>query len=937
MIRPLCLVVLVLLVQFTKAQQFGGNPPSVHWRQVHSDTARIIYPEGLDTVASRVATIVNKIAQNNYHALGGRVKRVDIVLQNQPVLSNGYVGLGPFRSEFYLMPPADNFDQGTTHWTDQLALHEFRHVEQYNNFNKGISKAMGWLFGQDGYALAINAAVPDWFFEGDAVYQETFLSSQGRGRLPSFVNAYPALWRSGKKYSWMKLRNGSLKDYVPNHYYLGYLLVNYGYSRYGNDFWRKVTTEAAAFKGLIYPMQQAIEKNTGQRYRDFVNAAFNDNKSRFGIRSAENSTDSLAGTNKVIPADYKTLTNYYYPQQVAAGSVIYLKTSTKQRPAFYIRDQLGEHFVRYRDISNETQFSYANGKIVYAALETDPRWAWKTYSSLRVLDLGSGVQKNISRHTRYFSPDISTDGKLIAANEVDLKERSALVLLDAHTGKRLKQFSQAGIDYFANPKIRNAHQVIAAIRQQDAASYIGLIDLDKGTVTRLTPPTMKPVGQISLHGDKVYFIGSTGLKDAVFSVDIRSHQIQRLKQEEWAVYFVNVAAGSLNWTSFTADGYQLRSKNYADAVWTNVSKEAFAAGTSGMIGDSVHLANSPVNTAMPLWASGKYAQLTAPFNFHSWRPNYDDPEYSFTVYGNNILNTTQTQLYYLYNQNDRSNAIGGSFTYAGWYPYIGLGSQYTIDRQIRLKNKIRRWNQWDNYLSLSVPLNWNNGRWYSYFTAGTRLGYRFDFNRGAAYAPSDHFGYLSHSISFGQQVQRAVQDIYPRWGYGAALQYTYAINKWHSNQFFGRAVFYIPGFWPTHNFVLSAAAQQASVNYQLFSNSINFARGFNGIDSTRIGTATLSYHLPLWYPDWGFGNLLYLQRVRGAAFYDYTGINGRRSGFYTGLQSAGAEVYLDTQWWNQYPLTFGLRVGRLLTKDPVAPGRNRLFYEFLLPVSLIPK
>ncbi|ANH83685.1 hypothetical protein A8C56_03695 [Niabella ginsenosidivorans] len=935
--RPLCLMALVFLAQVTNAQQFGGNPPSVHWRQLYSDTARIIYPEGLDTVASRVATIVNKIAQNNYHALGNQVKRIDIVLQNQPITSNGYVGLGPFRSEFYLMPPSDNFDQGTTHWADQLALHEFRHVEQYNNFNHGASKVMHWLFGQDGYAVAINAAVPNWFFEGDAVYQETYLSPQGRGRLPSFINAYPALWRSGKEYSWMKLRNGSLKDYVPNHYDLGYLLVNYGYTRYGSDFWRKVTTEAAAFKGLIYPMQKAIKRNTGLSYSQFVNAAFDDYKKRFGIRSQKNITDSLAGNNKVMPVNYTTLTHYYYPQQIDAGSMVYLKTSAKQRPAFYFRDRVGEHFVRYRDISSETQFSYSNGKIVYAALETDPRWSWKTYSSLRVLDLRSGIQKKVTRHTRYFSPDISVDGKFLVANEVDLQERSSLVLLDAQTGKPLKTFSQPGIDYFANPKIKNAHQIVAAVRQRDAATYIGLIDLDKKTIEQLTPPTVKPVGQISLYGDKVYFIGSAGLKDAVFCVDLRSHQIQKLAQDEFTAYFINAAAGTLNWSSFTADGYQLRQKPYRDAVWTNLSREDFVKGSSGIINDSVHLSESPVNAAMPVLPSGKYAQLTAPLNFHSWRPNYDNPEYSLTVYGNNILNTTQTQLYYLYNRNDRSSAIGGSFTYAGLYPYIGLGSRYTINRQLHLKNEIRSWNQWDNYLSVSVPLNWIDGRRYNYLNTGTNLGYRIDFNRGAGYAPSDHFGYLTHSLSFGQQVQRAAQDIYPKWGYGISLQYTYAINKWHSNQLYGRAVFYVPGFLPTHNFVFSLTAQQSSVKYQLFSNSINFARGFNGIDSTRMGTVTIDYHLPLWYPDWGFGNLLYIQRVRGAAFYDYTGIKGRSSGFYTSLQSAGAEVYLDTQWWNQHPLTFGLRVGRLLTKDPVAPGRNRLFYEFILPVSIIPK
>ncbi|MBK7098847.1 MAG: hypothetical protein IPH58_11415 [Sphingobacteriales bacterium] len=59
-------------------------------------------------------------------------------------------------------------------------------MQQYNNFYKGLSKVGYFLFGQEGYALAVNAAIPNWFYEGDAVFQETALSAQGRGRMPTF-------------------------------------------------------------------------------------------------------------------------------------------------------------------------------------------------------------------------------------------------------------------------------------------------------------------------------------------------------------------------------------------------------------------------------------------------------------------------------------------------------------------------------------------------------------------------------------------------------------------------------------------------------------------------------------------------------------------------------------------------------------------------------
>ncbi|MCH5600801.1 hypothetical protein [Niabella ginsengisoli] len=89
----------------------------------------------------------------------------------------------------------------------------------------------------------------------------------------------------------MKLRNGSLKDYVPNHYDLGYLLVNYGVEKYGYDFWRNVTLDASAYKSLFYPMQKAVQKHTGVSYKIFRDSAFNYYKNIYGIQNEKRLTD----------------------------------------------------------------------------------------------------------------------------------------------------------------------------------------------------------------------------------------------------------------------------------------------------------------------------------------------------------------------------------------------------------------------------------------------------------------------------------------------------------------------------------------------------------------------------------------------------------------------------------------------------------------------
>jgi hypothetical protein len=261
--KKLLLIACWLITHTLQAQQFGGTPPSVRWQQINTDTVRVIFPRGLDAKAQRVAALVHLLQRDHSRSIGDRLRKVDIVLHNQTRVSNAYVQLAPFRSEFYLTPPQDPFELGAFSWTDNLAVHEFRHVQQYNNFNKGFSKLASIILGEQGQALANAAAIPDWFFEGDAVFNETKLTRQGRGSLPLFLSSYRTLFNAGRNYNYEQMRNGSLRKYVPNYYHLGYLLVAYGRLKYGDDIWRRVTNDASAFKPFFYPFQGAVKKNTG--------------------------------------------------------------------------------------------------------------------------------------------------------------------------------------------------------------------------------------------------------------------------------------------------------------------------------------------------------------------------------------------------------------------------------------------------------------------------------------------------------------------------------------------------------------------------------------------------------------------------------------------------------------------------------------------------
>lgn len=926
-----CIFSSITLITFS--QQFGGNPPSLKWRQINTDTVRVIYPAGLDSHAQRVASVVHYLAANKPFSLGDQLKKVDIVFQNQTTIANGYVQLGPFRSEFFLTPEPVNFNQGSVSWTDQLALHEYRHVQQFNNFNNGLSKLMKVLFGEDGYTLAINASIPDWFYEGDAVYQETAVSKQGRGRLPLFMNTYPSIWQAGKKYSWMKLRNGSLKDYVPNHYNLGYLLVNYGYEKYGTDFWKKVTRDASAFKGLFYPFQSAIKRNAGIDYKTFTKKAFDYYKKQ---------TDTTVKTESfLMPVKKSYVTSYYFPYSAGTDSLVYLKASYRQRPVFYVKDKNGEHRLKARDISIDEQYSYRNGKIVYSAYETDVRWGWRDYGVIKLLDVKTGKQQTLTKKSKYFTPDISSDGSKVVAVQNNNNGSSELHVLNTSDGKVLRRIHSSEIAVFTDPKFIDEDNLVTAVRLRDGMMSLATAEISTGNTIRLTPPSFNVLGYPCVNNGLIYFTANYEGNDDVFALRLSDKKIFRISNGPLGNYYVNAGNGKITWSAFTAEGYQLKQIQENEIVWNEVGNavteslnEKYTVSHAGEPGD-ILLSKVPQR----IFSNEKYKKSTRLLNFHSWRPYYSDPIFTFSLYGENVLNTLQTELYYLYNENERTSAAGLGMTYGAFFPYISVGTEYTFNRQDVINNRVRQWDQMDTRIGLSIPLNYASGQTFKSFNAGSNYVLRNEFNKGqfANLLGNTSFSYLLHNISWTQQIQRAVQHIFPRFAYSVSASHRHAITSVTGYQFITNGALYVPGLLSNHNLVLTGSFQQRDTLSQVtFSNRFGYSRGYEGRYFSRMWRLSANYHFPLWHTDWGFGNILYLQRIRANAFYDFTKVYSRDKTITADQRSAGGEIFIDTKWWNQYPLTFGFRISHLLDRDQFDGFKGTVF-EFVLPVSIIPR
>lgn len=936
--RSLLLFITLLFVAVAaKAQVFGGNPPSLKFYQLTTDSVRVIFPKALEQQAREVAWTVHQLYKNNPAPLGNKLKRFDVVLQNQTVQSNAYVGIAPYRSEYFMMPALNNLSDGSIPWHLSLAVHEHRHMEQFANFNRTVPKLLNVFLGQEGTALGFGGAVPDWFFEGDAVWQETMVTQQGRGRLPNFFNAYRSLWQNDKNYSYMKLRNGSFRQFIPNHYDLGYLLVGYGREKYGNDFWKKVTEDAVDYKGLFYPFQHAVKKHSGEKFKTFVNHAFDFYKEQM----KPDAKSVTAGFEVVTPAEKNNVSNYQYPFVLGNGNTLVLKSSYRQIPVWVSIDANGNQTkLRVKDIADDSYFSFRNDKVVYTAYEPHPRWGWKDYSVVKVWDVNSNKVIKVKSRSRLFQPDLNMDASKIVAMQYATDMKSNLVLMDVGMDAQQSALPNPNNYLYTYPRFTNTNTIISAVRNQNGEMALLETDAVTNTEKIILPFRNTTISYVQVHGDSVLFTTSQKEGDVLYLLKRSSNELFKLSQLPNGNYqaYYDATKQQLLLNTFTVDGNLLLK---APVQQLKVEQMNQPEELPQLYLSSKRFTASPdlVRNVQPLPGEiTRYRKGLKLLNIHSWRPVLSDPDYGYTFYSENIMNTLVSEYSYTYNRNEGYHRAAASMVYGAWFPYLRAGVEQTWNRTtVDNANRTINFNESNVNVGLSVPLNLTSGRTYKSFLASSSLNFEKLSFTGIAknlYRDFD-FNYITNVISYTSQNQKAVQQIFPQWAQTIRLQYRRTINGDFGNQFLGTAGLYLPGLSNNHSLVVFGSLYaRDTISGQFFSDNFPFARGYNAVNFPRTVRVSVNYHLPLVYPEFGIGNIIYFLRIRATAFYDYTRGRSLRTGRTFPLRSAGTEVFFDTKVWNLFPFSFGIRYSRLLDNDLIDPRLNANQFELVLPMNL---
>lgn len=931
-----CITVILfhLLPAYCFTQNFGGNAPVVKWKQINTNTARVIFPTGLDSQANRMANVIQLLDSTTSNTIGGKQRKWNVVLQNQTTISNAYVRLAPVMSELYMTPPQDNFSEGSLRWDDNLIIHESRHMQQFSNFNKGVSKLFSFFLGQEGQLFANGLLLPDYFFEGDAVFQETLVSHQGRGRMPSFYNGFKSLWIENKKYSWSKYRSGSLKNFVPDHYPLGYMLVSYGYEKYGDTFWNSVTNDAVRGRRFF---NKAIQKYSRIPFKQFRSNAIDYFKEQSALTDNK-VNDSL---HYITATEKNNVVDYLFPAFIGNDSIVVTKKSYKKIAAFYLLVNGKEEKIRVKDVVIDDYFSYRSGKIVYAAYQSDARWSNRDYSVIQLLDIATKKQQQLTVHSKYFSPDINSDGTEVLAVSVNTDGTNALHRLNAATGKVVLKVPNTSNYFFTQTKYINSETAIAAVRNPEGNMALAKVNLVTGAINLLTMFSFNVLGNPFVKGDTVYFSRRDKNADNIFAITLNNKRLFKLTNNLNGVYQPVVNYNNdLVYTAFTADGHRLVKTTVGNALWQQFNDFILIpdlytpnalTGKSARVLDAVDTIKHPIT---------KYKKSFQLFNFHSWRPIINDPEFGYTLYSDNVFSSFSNAISYTYNRNDKSHTIGFNSAFAGLFPILNVGVEESFNRT--LDNAFGKSVQYNTALAkagISIPLHFIGHRTNKFISLGGSYNIEQYYYNGLTknVLKNKAINYINTFISFGNYSRMARQNINPKWGQVISLTYKDAFNFRESHKFIGAGTLYFPGLFANHSLVINTAYQKRDSLPDLFSNTFLYARGYQALSTRRMYKLAANYHFPIVYPDGGIPGLIYFTRIRANMFYDYNNAKARVNGTLTEIinRSVGTEIYFDTKIWNSLPVSIGVRFAHLLDMDLINPiVKNK--WEILIPINLIP-
>lgn len=911
-----------------KSQSIGSHPSDINWHFIENENVKIIYPKNKKAQAERIANVIEHIKNNNTESVGSKWKKVDLILQTHQVISNGFVTVAPFRSELFGTSPQNFSALGSQNWLDLLAIHEYRHVLQYSNLDRGLTKLLHITNGDFGWGSLINFKVPGWYLEGDAVLSETLLTENGRGRNPYFFKEQRALLLKDIDYSYMKVRNGSFKDILPNRYQFGFSMVNYLRNHFGNTIGSMVLARTGAGIPPFRTISKSFKTFTGINTNELYAASNNELKNRW---KKEVDNHPITTSKLISPRKKKAVVHYTFPQLDEKNGIFCIKKSFTSIPEIVYLKNNKENHVTFLGYTSQEFISYKNNKILWTELGVDIRRNNKNFSNVVLYDLKRKRKIRLTQKSKYFSPELSNDGKKIIVVQANENLQNNLTILDSKTGTVIQTIANPFNDFISFPKWNSEDNRIIYLAKRNSKIAFFQYHLKTQTQKQITSWTAHTIGPYQLKNDCLYYSASFNGIDNIYKTEISTPQnTYQLTSVETNAFSPSISLKNeeLIFSKFTSKGYELR-KTKIQALEKITITEPIDQEFYNI---SLSEKENPIldKIERKKYSSKKYNGLFKGMKLHSWGIDYYNSSINNQVYFlqmNNLLNDLSANVSLIHNNNENSLESAATISY-GKYFLIGNARYSNTGRNflyINSLNSVSGINFQENKFSLglSAPLKWLKGNYSRNLNISGNLHFHNNYNFTEAFGKVFNFNSFSSRISFSNYRRMAQQNLAPKFGQFFEFSVNKSFEKNHAENYNFIATIFLPGLSANHSLSFNAYwNKQPAITSYRFSDRFNYARGYKNTFNKEGKTIRTNYKLPLFYPDWGFWNLTYFKRIRATLFYDISelkafGLNASDElvGINLNQNSYGFEIMFDNTLFNNYSFAFGIRNSFLENTD----------------------
>lgn len=904
---------------FSQYYVTGQDPASLKWKQIKTEHFKIIFPESFSGEAIRYANLLEKSYLNVLSLYPETRVKIPVIIHNYSMQSNGYVSWAPKRIELYPLPGQKN-DPGDP--SQLLIMHEVTHVAQMSSLNRGFTRAMSYLLGEQAIGLAA-ASLPSWSLEGDAVYAETLFSNSGRGRSLSFMQGARTLALSEQgMYDYSKMLFGSYRDFTPDHYVFGYAMMNYLRS-HEPGFWEKNMAYTGRNSYKILPLNIMLRKELNLNKNKLFSITFDSLKYSWSEAERDYHFNKYGVLNHDKDGEYE---NYNSPFLTQKGDVVALKTSLSKPQHFVLIDTIShtEKTLLTPGYIQPSVFSYSSYRVVWAENHPDPRWENRDYSVIKTLDINSGKARQLTFRTRFTSPAISPDGESIVAVNTTPELKSSLVVLYASSGVVKDEISAPEDVLLQRPEWGSDNNTIIAVSLSDDGEGVLRYDLSQKRWEYLIDPSHTNITEAKLSGDNLLLLLQDKNAENVYC-KLSDGSLKQITHSRFGISSFSNSPDNLLFSDYSGDGLNVS----LSSINTSYDSTNHLSLNSLLFHSKDSLITS--STESDSYSIIPYKPVGHLFRFHSWAPLYfnidelvNDPESvkpGFTLLSQNDLSTFISSIGYEYSEG--IHTFHTDFTYQGLYPIIKAGISYGKPYLFKTSDNTTSDSDLMNVtnvnLDISLPLSFSYSKFNQFVMPAIYINYEaVSFHTIETLHYKNTF--ITSRIYFSNTFRKAYRDIYPRWGQIIDIHAKFAL--WENGVYQPlrgfRSVFFLPGILRNHSTMIRLGYEtQLPLRKGLFGNQNSFPRGYDGMVSSELSSLSFDYTLPIFYPDLSAGSILYLKRIRGVGYYDLSSSNGTyyydENKYYSNkkyFSSMGGELMADFYVLRfPYEISAGFRTG----------------------------